>query len=104
MPFPHKFITLTPEEAKKIEKELLRLALARKWRKRDPLQALYLSGWGVGVRGGRGARRITFQGIAKYLDVDYSTVKRWVALYDKIGIDAFIKWINRPGFGKGRRV
>lgn len=97
MPYPHKFVKLTPEEAKKIEKVLKQLALARKWKRRDPLQAIYLSGWGVGEKGGKPAQKFTFQGIAKYLGVTYRTVKNWVYRYRKEGLEGFIAWVNRPG-------
>ncbi|MDI6788786.1 MAG: helix-turn-helix domain-containing protein, partial [Planctomycetota bacterium] len=66
MPFPHQYITLTPEERKRIENEIKRLTLLRQWRKRYPLQALLFSD-----------QKMTFKNIAETLGVDYRTVKRW---------------------------
>ena len=79
MPYPHTFITLTPEERQRIKAELQRLAALKKWHKRKPLQALYLSD-----------QRKTFRDIAKYLGRDYSTIRRWVYRYEKSGLDSFI--------------
>lgn len=86
MPYPHYFIKLTPEEEKRIEKEIERLTLLRKWEKRKPLQALYLSN-----------EKKILKDIAKYLKVDYSTVRNWFRRFRKQGLDGFIRWINRPG-------
>lgn len=93
MSYPHKYLFLTPEEKKKIEDEIKRLTIAHQWRKRYPLQALLFSN-----------QKMTFKNIANTLGVDYSTVRDWVYRYRKKGLDGFIEWINRPGFGKGRRV
>ena len=79
MPYPHVYITLTPEERQRIKQELQRLAALKKWNKRKPLQALYLSG-----------QKKIFQDIANYLGVSYRTVKRWVYRYKKSGLDSFI--------------
>ena len=93
MPYPHKYITLTPEDREKIERELKRLARLRKWKKRMPLQALWLSD-----------EKNTFSSIARSFGKGYSTVRNWVYRYEKEGLDRFILWINRSGFGKGRSV
>ena len=93
MPYPHQYITLTPEEKKRIEKEIERLTLLRKWEKRKPLQMLYLSD-----------QKTTFRDIANYLGKSYFTICKWVYRYRKEGLDGFILWINRSGFGKGRSV
>jgi hypothetical protein len=79
MPYPYQYITLTPEQRKNIERELERLIRLRKWKKRKPLQALYLSN-----------EKKTISSIAKYLDKPYSTVCRWVALFKKEGLSAFV--------------
>jgi CRP-like cAMP-binding protein len=79
MPYPHYFVKLTPDEKKRIAKEIERLTLLRQWKKRKPLQALYLSN-----------ERKPFRDIAKYLGVSYRTVKRWVYRYKKSGLDCFI--------------
>jgi len=95
MPYPHSFITLTPEEQARLKKESERLARVRKWKRRLPLQALYLSN-----------EKKTFRDIAEYLGVDYSTVRNWVYRYRKCGtqtparrggLEGFIAWVNRPG-------
>ncbi|HLD35863.1 MAG TPA: helix-turn-helix domain-containing protein [Planctomycetota bacterium] len=78
MPYPHVFITLTPEEKEKISKELKRLLLAGKYQKRKPLQALWLSD-----------QKKIFQDIANYLKVTHRTVQRWIAKYRKEGLNAF---------------
>lgn len=80
MSYPHAYITLTPEEKKQIKDELQRLALLKKWKKRKPIQALYLSD-----------QKKPFQDIANYLDVTHRTVQRWIAKYRKEGPDGFIK-------------
>lgn len=80
MPYPHAFIKLTKEERRKIKSELQRLLAAGLPKKRKPLQMLYFSDIGK-----------TFKAIAKYLDVDYRTVKRWISAYRKDGLAAFIK-------------
>ena len=85
MPYPHTYIKLTPEEKKKIEKEIERLTLLRQWKKRKPLQALYLSN-----------KKKTFKNIAEYLGVDYSTIRNWVYRYRKERLEGLISWINRP--------
>lgn len=93
MPYPHAYITLTPEEKESIKQELQRLTYARQWRKRKPLQALWLSN-----------EKKTFRNISGYLEVDYSTVRNWVYRYRKEGLEGLISWMNRSGFGKGRSV
>ncbi|MFH1231179.1 MAG: helix-turn-helix domain-containing protein [Planctomycetota bacterium] len=80
MPYPHTYITLTPEEKKQIKDELQRLAALKKWNKRKPLQALHLSD-----------QKKPFQDIANYLDVTHRTVQRWIAKYREKGLDGFIK-------------
>jgi hypothetical protein len=85
MPYPHKFIKLTPEEREKIKRELKRLARLEKWKKRKPLQALYLSD-----------QKKTISSIAKYLEKTNRTVRGWFYRYEKEGLDRFIKWVNRP--------
>ncbi len=92
MPYPHIYITLTPEEREKISKELKRLLLAGKYNKRKPLQALWLSD-----------QKKTFRNIANYLEKSFDTIRRWINRYRKDGLDGFIQWLNRPGFGKGKR-
>ena len=93
MPYPHTYITLTAEEKEKVKQELQRLAYARQWRKRKPLQVLYLSN-----------EKKTFANIALCLDKSYSTIRRWIYRYQKVGLEGFIKWLNRAGFGKGRNL
>jgi hypothetical protein len=85
MPYPHKYITLTPEEREKIKKELYRFLMARKYKKRKPLQALWLSN-----------EKKTLSSIAKYLEKSNRTVRRWFYRYQKEGLERFIKWLNRP--------
>jgi len=80
MPYPHTFITLTPNERQRLKQELQRLAALKKWNKRHPLQALYLSD-----------QKKIFQDIANYLKVTHRTVQRWIAKYREIGINGFIK-------------
>ena len=80
MPYPHTFITLTSEERQRIKTELQRLVTLKKWHKRKPLQALYLSD-----------QKKIFQDIADYLDVAYRTVIRWTITYRKEGLNAFIE-------------
>ena len=79
MPYPHVYITLTPEERQRIKTELQGLAFLKKWNKRKPLQALYLSD-----------QKKTFQNIADYLGVSYTTVRGWIYRYRKDGVDDFI--------------
>ena len=79
MPYPHTFITLTPEERQRIKTELQRLVALKKWKQRKPLQALFLSD-----------QKKIFQDIADYLKVDYRTVKRWASHYRKNGLKWFI--------------
>ncbi|MFH0889040.1 MAG: helix-turn-helix domain-containing protein [Planctomycetota bacterium] len=93
MPYPHTYIKLTPEEKKRIEKEIERLTLLRQWKKRKPLQVLYLSD-----------QKKTFRDIAEYLGKSFDTIRRWVYRYRKDGLEDFIRWLSRPGFGKGRSV
>jgi len=93
MPYPHTYITLTAEEKESIKQELQRLTYARRWKKRKPLQALYLSD-----------QRKTFSNIARYLEKSNRTVRRWVYRYRKEGLEGFIKWLNHSGFGKGRSL
>jgi transposase-like protein len=78
MPYPHTFITLTPEERQRISQELKRLLLAGKHNKRKPLQALYLSD-----------QKKIFRDIAGYLGVSYTTVRRWTYKYRKDGLNGF---------------
>jgi predicted phosphatase len=79
MPYPHVYITLTPEERQLIKTELQRLVTLKKWKKRKPLQALYLSD-----------QKKIFQDIANYLGVSYMTVRRWIYRYRKNGLNTFI--------------
>jgi len=78
MPYPHVYITLTPEERQRIKTELQRLVTLKKWNKRKPLQALWLSD-----------QKKIFQDIANYLKVTHHTVQRWIAKYRKEGLNAF---------------
>ncbi|MFH0887624.1 MAG: helix-turn-helix domain-containing protein [Planctomycetota bacterium] len=80
MPYPHTYIKLTPEEKKQIKDELQRLTYLKQWKKRHPLQALYLSD-----------QKKPFQDIANYLDVSYMSVRRWVYKYRKFGLNTFLK-------------
>jgi len=80
MPYPHTYIKLFPEEKKRIEKEIERLTLLRKWKKRKPLQTLYLSN-----------EQKPFRDIADYLKVSYSSVRQWVYRYKKEGL-----WFLKP--------
>ena len=79
MPYPHTFITLTPEERLRLKAELQRLVTLKKWKKRKPLQALYLSD-----------QKKIFRDIANSLGVSYTTLRRWIYKYRKNGLDAFI--------------
>jgi len=79
MPYPHTFITLTSEERQRIKTELQRLVTLKKWHKRKPLQALYLSD-----------QKKIFRDIANYLKVTHRTVQRWIAKYRKDGVNTFI--------------
>lgn len=79
MPYPHTFITLTPEEKKQIKDEMQRLTYLKQWKKRKPLQALYLSD-----------QKKPFQDIANYLKVTHRTIQRWIAKYRKEGLNAFL--------------
>lgn len=92
MPYPHVYIHLTTEEREQISKELKRLLLAGKYQKRKPLQVLWLSD-----------QKKTFKDIANCLGKSFDTVRRWVYRYRKDGLEGFIRWLNRPGFGKGKR-
>ncbi|MBI5778266.1 MAG: helix-turn-helix domain-containing protein [Planctomycetes bacterium] len=69
-----------------------RLLLAGKYQKRKPLQVLWLSD-----------QKKTFKDIANCLGKSFDTVRRWVYRYRKDGLEGFIRWLNRPGFGKGKR-
>jgi len=93
MPYPHTFITLTPEERQRIKTELQRLVALKRWKKRKPLQALWLSD-----------QKKTYKNIANYLEKSYFTICKWVYRYRKDGLDGFIRWLNRSDFGKGRSV
>ncbi|MDI6788470.1 MAG: helix-turn-helix domain-containing protein [Planctomycetota bacterium] len=86
MPYPHKYITLTPEEKKRVVDEIKRLTLARRWKRRRPLQMLYFSD-----------QKLPFRAIADTLIVSYSTVCNWVYRYRREGLEGFIAWVNRPG-------
>ena len=79
MPYPHTYIKLTPEEKKQIKDELQRLTYLQQWKKRKPLQSLYLSD-----------QKKPFQDIANYLGVSYSSVRQWVYRYRKSGLNTFI--------------
>jgi DNA-binding transcriptional ArsR family regulator len=85
MPYLHTFITLASEERQRIKIELQRLAALKKWNKRKPLQALYLSD-----------QKKTFRNIAAYLGVSYSSVRQWVYRYKKEGL-----WFIKPLDNKG---
>ena len=78
MPYPHTFITLTSEERQLIKTELQQLVTLKKWHKRKPLQALWLSD-----------QKKIFRDIANYLKVTHRTVQRWIAKYRKEGLNAF---------------
>ena len=79
MPFPHVFIKLTDEERKQISRELQAMALKGQWRRRNRLQAVWLSDKGH-----------TFKQINTILNVTYQSVKMWVALYQKVGLDEYL--------------
>ena len=79
MPYPHTYITLSPEERERLKAELQRLVTLKKWKKRKPLQALYLSD-----------QKKIFRDIANSLEVTYRTVQRWLSQYRKDGLNAFI--------------
>ncbi|MFH0888148.1 MAG: helix-turn-helix domain-containing protein [Planctomycetota bacterium] len=79
MPYPHTYITLTPEEKKQIKNELQRLTYLKQWKKRHPLQTLYLSD-----------QKKPFQDIANYLKVTHRTIQRWIARYRKEGLNTFL--------------
>lgn len=79
MPYPHKFIKLAEEERRAIIAESKRLALLGKWKKRWPIDILLLSD-----------QDRTFRYISKWMSRSYSTVRRWIYLYEKDGIKPFI--------------
>lgn len=79
MPYPHVFIKLTEEERKIVNDELKNLAIAGNYKKRRPLQILYLSDSGI-----------TFSGICTRLGFSYATVRRWIYRYKKEGLKPFL--------------
>ncbi len=83
---------LLKKEIEKIKKELERLARLRKWKKRKPLQVLYLSN-----------EKKTISSIAEYLGKSHWTIRRWIYLYRKKGLEGVIEWVNRPEFFKGKK-
>ncbi|MFA5793781.1 MAG: helix-turn-helix domain-containing protein [Candidatus Brocadiia bacterium] len=81
MPYPHVFIKLTDPERKRIKEELHRLAIASKLRERRRLQVIYFSD-----------QSNTYQEIQELLKkVSYRSIKNWVSIYRKSGIDGLIK-------------
>ena len=79
MPFPHTFITLTDDERKRISWELQAMALKGQGRKRKRLQSIWLSNEGH-----------TFKQISTMLNVTYQSVKMWISLYRKVGLDEYL--------------
>ncbi len=80
MPHPPVFIKLTGQERILLNREVARLASTGKIRACRRLQAIYLSDRGH-----------TYQEICKSLDVSYASVKNWVAIYRKQGINGLLK-------------
>ncbi|HLD35436.1 MAG TPA: helix-turn-helix domain-containing protein [Planctomycetota bacterium] len=79
MPHPNTFIKLTGPERILLNREVTRLASTGKIRACRRLQAIYLSDRGH-----------TYKEICKSLDVSYRSVKGWVALYRKQGINGLL--------------
>ncbi|MFA5793564.1 MAG: helix-turn-helix domain-containing protein [Candidatus Brocadiia bacterium] len=79
MPFPHTFITLTDDERKRISWKLQAMALKGQGRKRKRLQSIWLSNEGY-----------TFKQISTMLNVTYQSVKMWISLYRKVGLDEYL--------------
>lgn len=79
MPFPHKFIKLTEVKRKRISQQLQFMAVRGQFRRRKRLQAISLSDKGH-----------TFEQVSTMLDVTYQSVKMWVSLYQKVGLDEYL--------------
>jgi len=79
MPYPHTFVKLTGQERIILNREVIRLASTGKIRACQRLQAIYLSDRGY-----------TYKEIYKSLGVSYRSVKGWVALYRKQGINGLL--------------
>ncbi len=82
MPYPHQFIKLTGPERILLNREVTRLASSGKIRACRRLQAIYLSDRGY-----------TYKEICTSLAVSYRSVKGWVAIYRKQGINGLLKWV-----------
>ena len=80
MPHPNTFIKLTGQERILLNREVSRLASTGKIRACRRLQAIYLSDRGH-----------TYQEICKSLGVSYRSVKGWISLYRKQGINGLLK-------------
>jgi hypothetical protein len=80
MPYPHKFIKLTPAQKKQVDQALKHFVITHQYRRRKRLQIIYLSDQGK-----------TFREISRRLGVSYRTVKRRVSLYQKEGLDPLLK-------------
>lgn len=79
MPFPHKFIKLTPEQKKQVEQALKHFAITGQYKKHRRLQFVYLSN-----------ERLTFQQISKRLGVSYRMVQKWYLKYRQKELGAFL--------------
>ena len=79
MPYPHRYITLSPEERNRISRLLQELSINRQYRKRIRLQAIWLSD-----------QKQTYLQISQNLNVTYQSVKMWIAAYRKVGLDEFM--------------
>ncbi|MFH1229905.1 MAG: helix-turn-helix domain-containing protein [Planctomycetota bacterium] len=80
MPYPHAFITLTPQERKQVSFWLEQYSLTGQYQKRRRLQVLYLSD-----------QKIEFERIARRLKYHYNTVRWNIYLYRKQGLKPFIQ-------------
>ena len=80
MPYPHQFIPpLRDEERRKISSILADLAVKGKWQKRQRVSAVWFSGQGH-----------TEEQISQLLKVSYRSVKKWLSIYRKGGLEALL--------------
>ncbi len=79
MPYPHKYIHLTPAEREKIAAELKRLVIAHQFKARRRLQVIYLSDSGL-----------DYQQISERLNMPYMTVRRCIYAFKKEGFSAHL--------------
>jgi hypothetical protein len=79
MPYPHQFVKLTDEERRKISSILADLAVKGKWQKRQRVSAVWFSDQGH-----------TEEQISQLLKVSYRSVKKWLSIYRKGGLEALL--------------